>query len=507
MTAVTIAVLWANQLLEQFFPVASWLPVSLHFDCLAAGFTAAGQWTARTHLDLQHRTRALVHWVESRFQTQFAWEHVYAHSGHPWNEAADAIAWAALAGWIEATSFTWLDNVLGHANSLHWLWMLEEALRGHPSIPPIVNGIMRLNARQPLSPSMRPALHPMHMRQQLSHPPCLRQTVLLKCATANVLTLHPALAQHGSGITARLESLLRSFANEQILLIGAQETRSKLDGHRVVDDFHILSAPATDKGVGGCQLWIRRCWPTTDGTLRILQADLRILHASAQRLIVQIDKQDLRLILISAHAPSCASPEVTTAWWSATTNAIPSTKRHWPVIALLDANARLGSNVSHCVGPHGADQENVAGECFHQWLHDLDLVVPQTFEAFHTGAHCTWTHSTGAKLVLITLLFLDVCFLMKCALALLTWTFQSAKLTMRVLPAHFRSLAFWRLQAMLRLPMSRLSLTMMNFLMFPGPPMCMTMRPFFSVGCKIIVKFAVRLPANGSSISPNAPGS
>ena len=205
------------------------------------------------------------------------------------------------------------------------------------------------------------------------------------------------LFQHGSGITARLESLLRSFANEQILLIGAQETRSKLDGHRVVDDFHILSAPATDKGVGGCQLWIRRCWPTTDGTLRILQADLRILHASAQRLIVQIDKQDLRLILISAHAPSCASPEVTTAWWSATTNAIPSTKRHWPVIALLDANARLGSNVSHCVGPHGADQENVAGECFHQWLHDLDLVVPQTFEAFHTGAHCTWTHSTGAE--------------------------------------------------------------------------------------------------------------
>ena len=82
MTAVTIAILWAQQLLEQYLPFASWIPVTLHFDCLAAGYTAAGQWTARTHTDLQHRARALVHWVESRFQTHIVWEHVYAHSGH-----------------------------------------------------------------------------------------------------------------------------------------------------------------------------------------------------------------------------------------------------------------------------------------------------------------------------------------------------------------------------------------------------------------------------------------
>ena len=291
--------------------------------------------------------------------------------------------------------------------------MLEESTRGHISIPPLVHGVMKLNARQPLRPSEATTPHPMHLRQDLSQPPCQRQTVLLNCATANVLTLHPANARSGSGISARMESLLRSFALEEVALVGVQETRSKMEGHRLVDDFHIISAPATEKGVGGCQLWIRRSWPTLDGQLRIQHADLRILHSSAQRLIVQLSKQDLRLILISAHAPSCASFDATTAWWTATTNAIPPTRRNWPIIAMLDANARIGSNVSSCVGPFGADQENPAGECFHQWLHDMDLVVPQTFDLFHVG-----TTALVLKPAWTTWLSPDAFFLMKYALEL-----------------------------------------------------------------------------------------
>lgn len=200
-----------------------------------------------------------------------------------------------------------------------------------------------------------------------------------------------------SGITSRLEALLRCFAQEDVHIVGVQETRSQLHGHRLLDDYHVLSAPATQKGVGGCQIWVKRVWGFDAGTFHVQHADLRILHSSAQRIVVQLHKNDLRLLLIAAHGPACASSEDTAAWWNATTNSIPASKRNWPIIALLDANARVGSVASHCIGSHGAELENDAGACMHQWLHDLDLVLPQTFDANHEGAHTTWRHSSGKE--------------------------------------------------------------------------------------------------------------
>ena len=45
--------------------------------------------------------------------------------------------------------------------------------------------------------------------------------------------------------------------------------------------------------------------------------------------------------------------------------------------------------------PFGQEAENLSGECFHQWLHDQCLFLPQTFEEHHSGDHETWTHSSG----------------------------------------------------------------------------------------------------------------
>ena len=63
---------------------------------------------------------------------------------------------------------------------------------------------------------------------------------------------------------------------------------------------------------------------------------------------------------------------------------------------MLDANARVGSIESPAIGTAGAEIENIAGQHFHQWLHDSALFFPQTFEAFHQGDHFTWTHSSGS---------------------------------------------------------------------------------------------------------------
>ena len=117
-------------------------------------------------------------------------------------------------------------------------------------------------------------------------------------------------------------------------------------------------------------------------------------------MVVRLCKDDLRLILVVAHAPACPTFDEATAFWSALTAMIPSTFRSWPLLALLDANARVGSEVSDCIGSFGAEVENLAGECFHSWLYQHSLWLPQTDADSHHGSHETWYHhsETGARL-------------------------------------------------------------------------------------------------------------
>ena len=88
--------------------------------------------------------------------------------------------------------------------------------------------------------------------------------------------------------------------------------------------------------------------------------------------------------------------------------------RTWPMIAFLDANARVGSVVSSSVGPFQAQPENASGEAFHRWLIEEDLVVPQTFDHMHSGPGSTWTHSTGA-VARLDYLAISQCLVNQCA--------------------------------------------------------------------------------------------
>ena len=113
-------------------------------------------------------------------------------------------------------------------------------------------------------------------------------------------------------------------------------------------------------------------------------------------MIVRFHFEGLRLLVIVGHAPNNPYFTEATSFWKQISDDIPSTLRSWPVVALLDANARVGSVISASVDDFGADTENLAGECFHQWLHNHALFLPQTFEVHHDGDHATWQHSSGA---------------------------------------------------------------------------------------------------------------
>ena len=394
--AIFAATLWTVQMCEAFPTSSTWL-IQFHFDCMFAGMAAKAWWSVRAHAQLQQFTRSLVHWLEARYAIHIGWYHVPAHTGHPWNEAADAAAWAAVSQWIPCDDIAVLLHQLGGEHSMMaWLWLLEHAEHGHPAFPAVHRGIMNVNVSMVLQSQPTPDDHPFQACRE--HQPAASHEIsfTLTCATANVLTLYQNKAEHGKGLTARLEALLRSFEHENILVIGVQETRSQMQGHTICHDFHVLAASATPKGVGGVQLWIKRKWKTSQGTITISTADLRIVAAEPQFLLVKLMHDGLRLLFLVGHAPNCPTFETATTFWNNISRSIPASLRSWSLIGLLDANARVGSMQSKAIGFCGEEPENLAGECFHQWLHDQNLFLPQTFDAYHRGDHTTWTHSSGA---------------------------------------------------------------------------------------------------------------
>eukprot|EP00438_Fugacium_kawagutii_P025383 Skav223570 [mRNA] locus=scaffold34:457927:464854:- [translate_table: standard] len=235
--AITIALLWTLQLLDVFPQAASSCDISMNFDCLLAGRAASGEWNTNVSYSLPRLNRNLVFWIEQRHSNTLQWYHVRGHSNRPFNEAADAIAWAVLRSWFEAPSFSEVYQFITLNGTLlddwDWVWLV---------IPLATTAIE-------------------------NDPPPLA----LKVVTANVLSLFGQDQRAGAFISARQEALAHLFAAEDCHIVGVQETRSKLTGYRSMPHFHALAVPANDRGVGGLQCWIRACVSLHDGRVNAQQ--------------------------------------------------------------------------------------------------------------------------------------------------------------------------------------------------------------------------------------------
>eukprot|EP00969_Alexandrium_andersonii_P334432 14778425-Alexandrium_andersonii.AAC.1 len=73
--------------------------VTTHPDSLLAAHSAQGRVEASAHAQLQHRVRRTLMAIQAGQQARgrvvaptVTWEHVKAHSGHPWNELVDSLA-------------------------------------------------------------------------------------------------------------------------------------------------------------------------------------------------------------------------------------------------------------------------------------------------------------------------------------------------------------------------------------------------------------------------------
>ena len=399
-SAVILAIHWACYLALTlgFSPT----PVSFLYDNIYAGRAAQGRCATTLNSDLTLVARALTLWLEQLSFCRVSWDHVKGHSGHPWNDLADSVASTALKSSSVTTDLSALLQCCLHEGSdqcaLSWLWLYEKSVRGDGDAPVLHKHQWKFNAAAPLAHLPDFQAQPFERRRvrhqgtQMS-----AEQICLRFATANVLTLYPQQDHGGSFLGARAEQLAIQFLSAGLHCIGLQETRCGYSGHQTFESFHVLSSSATARGHGGVQFWIANQINIAHKTLKVSHEHLRIIHGDDRRLIVHLRHPQLALLFLVLHAP-CSDDEVELQrWWAQTSNLIPNGYTSWTWAVLCDSNGRLGSVVSNSVGACGAEDENMRGAVFHEWLIQHGLYVPQTFEDAHIGSHATWTHAEGAQ--------------------------------------------------------------------------------------------------------------
>ena len=246
-----------------------------------------------------------------------------------------------------------------------------------------------LEGQAPAAQPSRPAPPPRRAQA------CGHQELLL--ATANVLTLRPAEEADGAASVRRCQ-LADLMAHQGVHVLGIQEARSRKEFAREQCDYVMVASAADRAGNYGTELWFHRDTGVKLGDIWRLRSEPRLL-------VVRAIACGIDAIWLAAHAPS-GDP----TWWTRLAETVRQLNAFaLPVVALVDANAHLGSDTSPFVGSADAEGQCAAGEAMHQALAELHLAAPATF----LGGGPTWRHPLGAwsrcDYVLIPHLWLAAC--------------------------------------------------------------------------------------------------
>ena len=135
------------------------------------------------------------------------------------------------------------------------------------------------------------------------------------CASANVLTLHPAEERPSSSLlklgSHRRLGLASQFTAAGITVIGLQETRLSVPRATGIGQYLIFAAAANGKGQVGMELWIRSSWVPNPHDVLVMFASHRLLIVRAPMFVGVVQ-------FVVAHALDTSYPaETVKEWWAA----------------------------------------------------------------------------------------------------------------------------------------------------------------------------------------------
>ena len=373
---------------------------SFNFDATVSGYTAAGYWRTAHAPSWRVILRSLTQILQTRHgQHCLAWNHIKAHTGHPWNEMADALAkFAATSPHLSRSSFFWEQwlSLPDKLCALQWIWYLELMQSHDPRVPqlhqgqmvcfyPHLSGANQVQTRDEI-PDTESGTVPQPLTTSTT-------SINITIATANVMTLKGT-----SGSTfSRLSLLLEQFHEQGCHIVGVQETRHKhIVGHSN-DRYHIVGHASDSRGQDGVQMWISKALPFDEHGTLISKQDIRLVAADPNFLIVKLRVLSWRCLIVTGRAPHSGRPVAETmSFWAKLTQVLQRKAHGLPIFFCGDTNGHLGETSTDAVGDFHAVAENQAGHFFHEWLLQHSLFAPATFAAMHTGEQInTFTSPNG----------------------------------------------------------------------------------------------------------------
>lgn len=346
------------------------------FDSLAAGYGASGQWNTTPEASDATLLRVLFQVLERQSHLWISYEHVKAHTGDPWNECADTLAYEA---WnkhkINPPVDVDLRKVLRGARPLCMHWPLIVATDCGVQIE---HGYLEWyrDAAEP-----RPEVVWKHLPEARTTE---RSDLTLRFASFNVGTLSENKV--GTGIAAFLRA---QFSSQKVDVIGLQETRAQTTQVLRTDNFTRYISAADEHGSGGTEIWI-----ATQGPLaRILQhKQTAVYYQDKQTILMRLIAGGEEFCVLAAHAPHSGRPkDEIRSWWQALAGLYRRYVGGKMCIVLIDANAHFSTAMEPCIGQHGLERrENRCASCFAEFLQLTQLFLPATFATHHLGQTATW---------------------------------------------------------------------------------------------------------------------
>ena len=341
-----------------------------------------------------------------QYAEQLLWvhhAHVKSHEGCVPNELVDQLAKRIRrqgdSVWERCLPL-WPSRLFSHP-LVAWTWMLARSFHDLPELFAFESEASRLQAVPPLPEVFRRYDQtPVHFEGGLVE-------ISITAISYNALTLKDKKSREepsapvGLRVVGRRAVLIAELQKHSPLFVGLQETRLQ-DTATLPDSTYIMfQAGATERGVGGCALWVACNIPYAhhEGRSLFLSQSHAVVSGFSHRHInVCFEAPMLRLFVVVAHCPSLANHPVTevSAFWRDRLNDLQRRPSGMDYLILVDSNARVGDTVTEAIGPHQAEIETQAGVLFHDFVLAAEGFVPATFANFQEGPGDTWCSVTGA---------------------------------------------------------------------------------------------------------------
>ena len=393
MYAQLISIKWCWDLLRSMKFLGYNLPsVTFMFDCTAAGYLAEGTWKGDDLDPLFVTIRALHHAVQTALGVEIDMEHIKGHSNDPGNEAADVLAKEAANEAKRGEAFWSFLTDPNLVIFVQWLWLTyREDFAQY-----LHDGFWHIPKPQAtVNPQVLAELEATSVLPDIDQPLCWT----LRLASQNIMAIGAGDGNKRRTGPGFLNAFFRQMVNEEVHCFCLQETRLKIPPGNRHPDFFFFHAPPLHDGSGGMLIGFSRRIPyaVVDGQERsIEEADVTLIHRDAQLMLLKVSTFLHNFILISGHAPHSGRDECEILqWWQSVSERIPGRLKQMDKVFCGDVNGRVGSILTRAVGHWQAEQENVGGQTFHDFILREGCWLPATHEEHQYGPGWSWCHPLG----------------------------------------------------------------------------------------------------------------